>query len=104
MRVGAWYDEGAWAEDRATLESDPSADPGDYTAGQRAEAICPLFFPAQPAVSKSDKLTPVYQSGKLQAGTSCSPRVAARPDFPNNPARRFSLRRKLSPLMLRVVE
>ena len=33
----------ACAEDRATLESDPSAVAGEYTEGQ-GEELCPLFF------------------------------------------------------------
>ena len=35
----------AGAEDRATLESDPSADAGEYTDGQGQE-LCPFFCPS----------------------------------------------------------
>jgi hypothetical protein len=36
---------GAGAEDRATLESDPSAVVGEYTDGQ-GKSLCPFFCPS----------------------------------------------------------
>jgi hypothetical protein len=64
-----------WAEDRATVGTDPSADPGAKTEG-RAED--PLACSARSSLPLRDW----HQSGKSLAATAASHRVSRWSEFP----------------------
>ena len=48
-----WYTDNTCAEDRATLESDPSAAAGDSVTGQSPAGLCPTVTPSRHTVPKA---------------------------------------------------